>query len=74
MYTVEEAVDKIGFGLFQALLSLFCGAIMVGSYLIVLKYVYVLHYVLLIDSIASMYVLNYTRVCHTHTRTQLDQA
>ena len=28
-YTVEEAVDKIGFGLFQVLLSLFSGAIMV---------------------------------------------
>ena len=29
VYTVEEAVDKIGFGLFQVLLSLFSGAIMV---------------------------------------------
>ena len=46
VYTVEEAVDKIGFGMFQALLSLFSGAIMVGSSLIVLKFVYVLsiHY------------------------------
>ena len=34
VYTVEEAVDRIGFGIFQALLSLFSGAIMVGNYLI----------------------------------------
>ena len=26
VYTVEEAVHKIGFGVFQILLSLFCGA------------------------------------------------
>ena len=26
IYTVEEAVHKIGFGVFQILLSLFCGA------------------------------------------------
>ena len=29
IYTVEEAVHKIGFGVFQILLSLFCGAIWV---------------------------------------------
>ena len=27
IYTVEEAVHKIGFGVFQILLSLFCGTI-----------------------------------------------
>ena len=29
IYTVEEAIQKIGFGVFQILLSLFCGAIWV---------------------------------------------
>ena len=29
IYTVEEAVHKIGFGVFQILLSFFCGAIWV---------------------------------------------
>ena len=29
IYTVEEAVHKIGFGVFQVLLSLFCGAVWV---------------------------------------------
>ena len=29
IYTVEEAVHEIGFGVFQVLLSFFCGAIWV---------------------------------------------
>ena len=29
MYTVEEAVDKLGFGTFQVLISLFAGVIWV---------------------------------------------
>ena len=29
IYTVEEAVHKMGFGVFQVLLSLFCGAVWV---------------------------------------------
>ena len=53
VYTVEEAVDKIGFGIFQALLSLFSGAIMVGNYLITQKYVNILSILLLIDGIAN---------------------
>ena len=53
VYTVEEAVDKIGFGIFQALLSLFSGAIMVGNYLIAQKYVNILRIMLLVDSIAN---------------------
>ena len=32
IYTVEEAVHKIGFGVFQILLSLFCGAIWVIAF------------------------------------------
>ena len=30
VYTVEEAVHKIGFGVFQILLALFCGAVAVS--------------------------------------------
>ena len=32
IYTVEEAVHEIGFGVFQILLSLFCGAIWVIAF------------------------------------------
>ena len=32
VFTVEEGVQKIGFGIFQVLLSFFCGAIGVKSY------------------------------------------
>ena len=31
VFTIEEAVDKIGFGVFQVLLSLYIGATGVGS-------------------------------------------
>ena len=31
IYTVEEAVQKIGFGVFQILMSLFCGTIWVNA-------------------------------------------
>ena len=31
MYTIEEAVDKIGFGVFQVLISLYSGAVSVNN-------------------------------------------
>ena len=37
IYTVEEAIQKIGFGVFQILLSLFCGAIWVIATYCIMK-------------------------------------
>ena len=41
IYTVEEAVDKLGFGAFQVFMSIFAGTIWV-TYVCVRTYAYVL--------------------------------
>ena len=63
IYTVEEAVHKIGFGVFQILLSLFCGAAAVS----------LLHNIIIIY--ICMYVCRkkymYIKFAHTCERTFL---